>query len=405
MMGIINLSGGSAMKWTENRFKNSADAEKSTAYFSREEMRKVKRFHVSMPQYEPTKLHELPGRARSFGIDALYVKDESTRFGLKAFKGLGVSYAMARYFAGKFNLEAGALSFHELLEEAGKRPGETFATATEGNHGKGVAWGAGIFNQKGKVFLPEGAKKIRVEAVTGLGAEAEVTDMNYDDTVQYAADEAEKNGWILMQDTAWEGYTEIPADIMRGYTTVISEIESQLDHKAFEKITHVVLQAGVGSFAGAMAAALYNITDGKPPKIIVVEPEAADPIFRSAESESGGPVRIHGDMDTVMAGLSCGAPSPIGWEILKSTTDCFVSCDDEVSEKGMRLLGGPAGEDPSIVSGASGALPFGFLAEVMTDDVYSDLKEFLGLGDASRVLVISTEGDTDPDHHQRVMKR
>lgn len=403
MMDIIRKEVRS-MEWIRNKFKNTRNALSYTEDFSGEEMQKAYLFHKSMPQYKETTLHDLTGTAQKLGLGAVFIKDESTRFGLNAFKGLGASYAMACYFAGKADQEMNGTSFNELLGSISEYPVETFATATEGNHGKGVAWGAEIFNQKGKVFLPKGAAQARIQAVTDLGAEAEVTDLNYDETVQYVAEQAKKNDWILMQDTAWEGYTEIPVHIMQGYTTIISEIKTQLGQRSLEEISHVILQAGVGSFAGAMAAALYTLTDGKPPKIIVVEPLAANPIFRSADSKTGDAIMVQGEMDTVMAGLSCGAPSPIGWDILKSTADYFVSCDDTVSDKGMRLLGRPAGGDPSIISGASGAVSLGFLTEVMTNDDHSDLKESLGLVDASKLLLINTEGNTDPDNHKRVME-
>ncbi|WP_462422175.1 diaminopropionate ammonia-lyase [Salinicoccus sp. Marseille-QA3877] len=391
------------MEWIQNKFKDHTNVKKFTPDFSMENMEKVNNLHKSMPQYEKTPLYKLTKRSNEMGLGALFVKDESPRFCLNAFKGLGVSYAMASYFAGKLNQDIADLTFNELLEQVSEFPPETFATATEGNHGKGVAWGADIFNQKGKVFLPKGAAKSRVDAVTDLGAEAKVTDINYDDTVQYAADQSSGNGWILLQDTAWEGYEKIPTNIMQGYTTIISEITEQLESENLEQVTHVILQAGVGSFAGAMSAAIHNITGGNPPKIIVVEPTEANPILRSADSELGNPVRVYGAMDTTMAGLSCGEPSPIGWNILKSTADYFISCKDEISDKGMRILGRPIEGDTKITSGASGALPAGFLHEVMTNDSYADLKEKLKLGSDSKVLVINTEGNTDPDNYQRVM--
>ena len=391
------------MEWIQNTFKDADNAKKFSKDFVETEIKKAHQFHKSIPQYEMTSLHELQDRSKELELGALFVKDESTRFGLNAFKGLGASYAVASYFAGKLSLDMTETTFNELLEEVSKYPAETFATATEGNHGKGVAWAAGIFNQKGKVFLPKGAAEARVDAVTELGAEAKVTDINYDDTVQYTADQAGGNGWILLQDTSWEGYEDIPTNIMQGYTTIISEITEQLESENLEQVTHVILQAGVGSFAGAVSAAIYNITGGNTPKIIVVEPSAADPLFRSADSELGNPVRVYGDMDTMMTGLSCGEPSPIGWNILKTTTDYFISCDDDVSAEGMRMLGKPAAGDRKITSGASGALPAGFLHEVMTNDSYADLKENLKLSSGSTVLVINTEGDTDPDNYQKVM--
>src|SRR5699024_7841796 len=210
-------------------------------------------------------------------------------------------------------------------------------------------------------------------------------------------------GWILLQDTAWEGCEEIPTDIMMGYTTIVSEITEQLESESLDQLTHVILQAGVGSFAGAVAAAIYNVTEGNSPKIIVVEPSEADCMFHSASSELGEPFRIYGEMNTMMAGLSCGEPIPIGWNILKSTADYFVSCEDEISAKGMRKLGKPTENDVKIVAGASGALPAGFLYEVMTNDSHSDLKENLELSSSSKVLIINTEGDTDPDNYRKIM--
>lgn len=389
------------MEWLENQFKDGSDVKKFTEVFSLANMKKANHFHESLPQYEKTPLYQLTGFSEDVSLGAVYVKDESTRFGLNAFKGLGASYAMAGYFSRKLNMEDS--SFSELVAAVSEYPAETFATATEGNHGKGVAWGAEIFNQNCKVFLPKGAASARVEAVTDFGAEAKITDVNYDDTVQYAADQSSGNGWILLQDTAWEGYEEIPSDIMLGYTTIVSEITEQLESENLEHVTHVVLQAGVGSFAGAVAAAIYNVTDGEPPKIIVVEPSEANCMFHSAESELGEPLRIYGDMNTMMAGLSCGEPSPIGWNILKFTADYFILCEDEISAEGMRRLGKPVKYDAKITSGASGALPAGFLYEVMTNDSHADLKTNLKLGKDSKVLVINTEGDTDPDSYKKIM--
>lgn len=389
------------MEWLENQFKNEDNAKRYTGGFTGENMKKARRFHNSLPQYDKTSLHQLTGFSEETGLGAVYVKDESSRFGLNAFKGLGASYAMAGYFSRK--LDMADSTFNELLEAVSEYPAETFATATDGNHGKGVAWGAEIFNQNCKVFLPKGAASTRVTAVTERGAEAKVTDINYDDTVQYAADQSSGHGWILLQDTAWEGYEEIPSDIMLGYTTIVSEITEQLEPGNLDQLTHVILQVGVGSFAGAVAAAIYNITDGDPPKIIVVEPSEANCMFHSAESELGDPLRIYGDMNTMMAGLSCGEPSPIAWNILKSTADYFISCDDEISAKGMRMLGRPAKDDAKITSGASGALPAGFLYEVMTNESHADLKANLNLGSDSKVLVINTEGNTDPDNYKKIM--
>jgi len=391
------------IKWVENRFKGRSQHMKSVDLYSAERMEKVNDFHASMPDYKQTPLHELENLSELIGVGSIYVKDESERFGLNAFKGLGVSYAMAEYFAGKLDIDLDDFIFDELLGKILDRPPVIFSTATDGNHGKGVAWASKLFRQEGRVYMPEGTAKSRLDAVLEYGAEGTITEMNYDETVEYVQEISRENGWVHIQDTAWEGYTELPRYIMQGYTTIIAELKRQLQGTNFGEVTHVILQAGVGSFAGAMAAAIYNLTDGRPPRIIVVEPKKADCLHQSAKSEDGRPVRVHGRLDSMMTGLSCGDPSPVGWEILKSVTDGFASCDDSISAAAMRILGNPAGEDGKVVSGESGALPLGFLYEVMTNEEYGDLKEQLGLDADSKVLTISTEGDTDPDNYRRVV--
>jgi len=391
------------IKWAENRFKGRWQHMKSAELYSAERMEKVNDFHASMPGYEQTPLYELKNLSELLGVGSIYVKDESGRFGLNAFKGLGVSYAMAEYFAGKLNIDLDDFTFDELLGKVSDSPTVIFSTATDGNHGKGVAWASELFHQEGRVYMPEGTAKSRLDAVLEYGAEGIITEMNYDETVEHVQEISRENGWVHIQDTAWEGYTELPMYIMQGYTTIIAELERQLQGENPGEVTHVILQAGVGSFAGAMAAAIYNLTGGRSPRIIVVEPQKADCLHQSAKSEDGSPVRVHGSLDSMMAGLSCGAPSPAGWEILKSVADGFASCDDSVSATGMRVLGNPAGEDKKVISGESGAVPLGFLYEVMTNEEYGCLKEQLGLGADSKVLTISTEGDTDPDNYRRVV--
>jgi diaminopropionate ammonia-lyase len=293
--------------------------------------------------------------------------------------------------------------FDGLLSALENRPPVTFATATDGNHGKGLAWAASLFGQQAKVFMPEGSEASRLEAIRELGAEAEIMNLNYDDTVERVAALAEENGWVLVQDTAWPGYEEIPLSIMKGYTTIITEVQSQLGKNDFHGITHVFLQAGVGSFAGAMAAALFNLTGGEGPTIVVVEPDQADCFHRSIQNPSGDPQRVTGALDTMMAGLACGEPSIQGWEILKASADAFISCGDETSARGMWLLGKPEGDDQSIVSGESGAAPFGAFHRLMTEAEYQVERQQLGLNGTSNVLFISTEGDTDARNYARIM--
>ena len=217
------------------------------------EAEKARRFHSGLPGYAPTPLVSLDGLAHSLGVSKIWIKDESKRFGLNAFKALGGSYAMARCLSEKLGKPLEEMSFEELCAPAARRAlGDiTFVTATDGNHGRGVAWAARLLGQKAVVYMPKGSAAERLENIRAQGAQAEITEYNYDDAVRLANRMAEEHGWILIQDTAWPGYEEIPAHIMQGYTTLAAETLQQLEEQGAERPTHLFLQAGVGSFAGA----------------------------------------------------------------------------------------------------------------------------------------------------------
>jgi len=176
------------MKWVRNEHKKNKIIPCEIDYFSKKEMKKAYQFHASMPGYAPTPLHSLSGLSKSLGVDAIYVKDESKRFGLRAFKGLGASYAMASYFAKKMSLDLHATDFSSLMERVKDLPTSTFATVTAGNHGKGVAWAARLFEQEARVYLPKGSSSARQQAIQKLGAGASISDLNYDDTIKHVAD-------------------------------------------------------------------------------------------------------------------------------------------------------------------------------------------------------------------------
>jgi diaminopropionate ammonia-lyase len=391
------------IQWVENQFKKSRSDIKELHTFSEKEMKKAMNFHSSVPHYKDTPLYSLTGLSEFLGVKEIYVKDESQRFGLNAFKGLGVSYAMASYFASVLSIDLSSTNFDMLTKQVKSLSTSTFATATDGNHGKGVAWAAGLFGQNANVYMPKDSSEARLEAIQNLGANACITNLNYDDTVQMVDSLAQDNNWVLIQDTAWEGYVTIPMFIMQGYLTIIGEILEQFKDESFKEITHVILQAGVGSFAGAMAAFIHNITSHSTPKIIIVEPSNAACLYQSAVHPTGAPQRVHGDLATIMAGLACGEPNPVGWEILKSVSDYFFYCDDSISAKGMRVLGNPIAQDPKIISGESGAVPLGLLYELMSDSESSELKTKLELDKSSKILVINTEGDTDPINYRKVV--
>jgi len=372
---------------------------------STQQAEKTSRFHQGLPGYEQTPLVSLDALASKLGVSKLWVKDESKRFGLNAFKALGGSYAMGEYLAGKLGKPIEELTFAELCSNQAKRAlGEiTFVTATDGNHGRGVAWSARLLGQKSVVYMPKGSAMERLENIRAQGAQAEITEFNYDDAVRLADRMAKEHGWVLVQDTAWPGYEQIPAHIMQGYTTLAREIGQQLEQAGEEKPTHLFLQAGVGSFAGAVLGYFASLWGEQRPITTIMEPDQADCVYRSAKADDGKLHFVTGDMNSMMAGLCCGEPCTISWEIINSYADAFVSCGDEYSARGMRLLGRPEGDDPVVVSGESGAVGAGVLEGILTEKRLQLLRQALGLNEHSRVLLISTEGDTDRANYQKVL--
>ena len=370
-------------------------------FLNEEEARKVQQFHASFPVYEKTPLAALPDTAAALGLGAMYVKDESYRFGLNAFKVLGGSYAIGNYLAQKLGMDISELPYEKMIsDEVREKLGEiTFVTATDGNHGRGVAWTANQLKQKAVVYMPKGSAEERLKNIQAEGADASITDLNYDEAVRLANSQAEKNGWVMVQDTAWEGYEDIPTWIMQGYGTMGFEAWGQLP----EKPTHIFLQAGVGSMAGAVTGFFSNVYKEDRPIITIVEPNKADCLFRTAEANDGKLHFVTGDMNTIMAGLACGEPCSIGWNVLHSYADNFISCPDYAAAKGMRILGNPEGKDGKVISGESGAATVGCVAEIMTNPDLAWLKEKLQLDENSKVLFFSTEGDTDKENYRAIV--
>lgn len=371
--------------------------------FGPETAEKARKFHESFLEYQPTPLVRLKELSKVLGVSDIYVKDESFRFGLNAFKVLGGSYAIGRFIAEKAGLDVQSLSSEKIMDpKVRERVGEmTFVTATDGNHGRGVAWTAKRLGQKSVVYLPKGSAKERLDNIRMLGADACITEFNYDEAVRFAQIQAKKNGWVMVQDTSWEGYEKIPRWIMEGYTTMAAEIVQQLDNI---RPTHIFLQAGVGAMAGALTGYFSTVyEEEKCPVIIIAEPDRADCLYRSADAGDGAIHPVTGDLDSIMAGLCCGEPCTIGWEILRDQVDCFVSMPDYVAAKGMRILGNPAGQDKRIISGESGAATVGLAAELMQNKELVHLRDVLGLGRDSVLLCVSTEGDTDKANYRRIV--
>ena len=367
------------LKWTVNHVAKSDD--KHLELMSEENVKKANEFHKSFPQYTVTPLQDLAALASYLGVKSIHCKDESYRFGLNAFKVLGGSYAMGRYIAKEVGKDISELPYAVLSSEALRKEfGQaTFFTATDGNHGRGVAWAANRLGQKAVVRMPKGTTKTRFDNIAKEGATVTIEEVNYDDCVRMAAAEAAKTEHgVMVQDTAWEGYEEIPSWIMQGYGTMVMEADQQLKEAGIDRPTHVFVQAGVGSLAGAVVGYFAHKYKENPPVMVVCEASAADCLYRSAMKESGELVKVGG-------------------------VSVFASCPDWMSAKATRIYANPLGSDPHIVSGESGSVPLGLCYTALHDEDAKDLKEALKLDESSNVLVISTEGDTDPVRYREIV--
>ena len=307
-----------AIKWTVNRMPKSDD--RQLGVMSLPSVAKARFFHSSFPQYSITPLDQLSGMAAYLGLGGLFVKNEAHRFGLNAFKVLGGSFAMARYIAQEMDRDVSEMTYDYLTSENFRREfGQaTFFTATDGNHGRGVAWAAHKLGQKAVVHMPKGSSKPRFDNIAKEGAQVTIEELNYDDCVRLAAAEAERTEHgVIVQDTAWDGYEEIPSWIMQGYGTMASESAEQL-RVGVNRPPHVFIQAGVGSLAGAVVGYYTNLFPNDPPKFIVMEAMAADCLYQGALAGDGKPRAVTGDLRTIMAGLACGEPNTISWDILRN---------------------------------------------------------------------------------------
>lgn len=393
------------VQWVANNLPET-EAKNELSLMAPDAIRQVRDFHASFPQYDRTPLAKLDKLASRLGVGGIYVKDESYRFGLNAFKVLGGSFAMAKFIAKQTGRDISDLGYSQLTspkvkEELGSF---TFFTATDGNHGRGVAWAANQIGQKSVVYMPKGSSLTRLENIRKEGSDASITDMNYDDAVRLAsANSAKTPNSVVIQDTAWEGYEEIPGWIMQGYGTMALEAVEQLKECGVERPTHIFVQAGVGSLAGAVQGFFANYYPDNVPVTTVVEAAVADCLYRSAVKADGTTVNVGGDLFTIMAGLACGEANTISWEILKSKTRFFASLPDYTAAWAMRVLAAPVPGDTRVVSGESGAAGLGAFLAVMADPKLADLKKALGLNADSRVLFFNTEGDTDPDQYRRIV--
>ena len=392
------------LEFTLNKTPRSFDSWLSL--MSEENVLEALRFHRSFPQYKVTPLHSLSDLAEYLGIGSLYVKDESYRFGLNAFKVLGGSFAIAKYISSRTGIPVDGLPYKVLAsKELRDKIGQTtFYTATDGNHGRGIAWAANKLGQKAVVRMPHGSSEIRRRNIAKEHAEVTIEDLNYDDCVRLATEQAmaDPNG-VIVQDTAWKGYTDIPSWIMQGYGTLAVEADRQMIADGCERPTHIIIQAGVGSLAGSVVGYFMNKYRSNPPIMCVVEAGSADCLYRSAKRGDGKMVKVKGKLDTIMAGLACGEPNLIGWDILRNHADGFASAPDWMSAMGTRIYGVPLDNDPQIISGESGSVTMGFLWGISMYKRYNYIRKALKIGPSSRVLLVSTEGNTDPRRFREVV--
>lgn len=387
--------------WCENKLPKTSDLYLSE--MGEDKIAAARAFHQSFPEYSPTPLVPLQDMSRLLNLGAVYIKDESYRFGLNAFKVLGGSFAIAKFVEKQLSRP---VDFPFLTSEEFKSSFSpmTFFTATDGNHGRGVAWAAKRLGQKAVVLMPKGSSKARFDNIAALGAAVTIENLNYDDCVRKAAAlSAQTPGSVVIQDTAWEGYEEIPTYIMQGYGTLISEAVDEFLQKEKTPPTHVFVQAGVGSLAAAVCGYLVNRFGKNAPRLIVTECRAADCFYRSANAADATAQAVSGDLNSIMAGLCCGEVNTIAWDILKNHAAAFVSCEDEISALGMRLLSSPLKGDSRVISGESGAVGMGLLYLACQNAALSEFKKAIGLNGHSKVLLISTEGDTDPERYREIV--
>lgn len=353
------------------------------------------------PGYAPTLLHALPGLARQLGLGALFYKDESQRFGLKSFKALGGAYAVLRLLAGKIAQQTGGPTppASEILSGRWRDivARQTVTCATDGNHGRSVAWGAQMFGCRCVIYIHATVSEGRRAAIARYGAEVVRIEGNYDDSVRHADAQAKANGWTVVSDTTYEGYRDIPIDVMHGYGVLSQEVIAQIGDPP---PTHVFVQAGVGAFAASVAAAFWLAWGERRPKLVVVEPIEADCHLQSAQA--GRPTVVTGALDTVMAGLACGEVSPAAWEIVSAAASAYVALEDRYALDAMRAFAQPVAGDRAIVSGETGAAG---LAALLAAQQHAPLRALLELDASSRVLLLGSEGDTDPEIYKTITGR
>jgi len=346
------------------------------------------------PRYAPTPLRLLDRAAARANVGAIWYKDEAGRFGIGSFKALGGAYAVARLLLRLVSLEVGRdITMGELVRGPLRPLAQrvTVTCATDGNHGRSVAAAAQMFGCRCTIFLHRDVSAGREAAIRAFGAEIRRIDGNYDDSVHAASRAAEENGWQLVSDTSWPGYENVPRDVMQGYAVMLIETLQQLAAAQAGALTHVFVQGGVGGLAASVTAHLWEEAGPAAPIVTVVEPEKADCLFQSALA--GRPRPASGDLSTVMAGLACGEVSTEAWRVLSVGARFFITIEDAPAIAAMRLLAQRGAAAESIIAGESATAGLAALLEV---SAHPELRGKLGLDAHSNVLLIGSEGATDP---------
>lgn len=352
---------------------------------------------TSWQGYAATPLHTLPALAQALGVAAVHYKDEGSRFGLGSFKALGGAYAVARLLCRELGARLGReLSTQDLLtpELRALCADITVTCATDGNHGRSVAWGAQLFGCRCVIYIHATVSEGRKAAIAHYGAEVVRTPGNYDDAVRQADADAQLHGRFVISDTSYPGYMDVPRDVMQGYQLMVQEAAQQLARRP----THIFVQAGVGGLAAAVCGYFWERDGSERPIFVVVEPDRADCLTQSAKA--GRLTAVTGDIDTLMAGLACGEVSHLAWEILEHGTDGFCVINDQAAVEAMRLLARPLGNDPVIVAGESAVA--GVAAAVAACQSEA-ARQVLGLTADSRILFFGSEAATDPQLYEQLV--
>ena len=349
--------------------------------FSAAEYEAVRKFYLRQ-QFPATPMLRLPGLARALNVGEIFLKDESQRSTLHAFKLLGVEYAVQR------------------LRESGRLAGNShLVCATDGNHGRAVAHVAQEYGCPATVFVPGYTVRARIEAIENEGAEVVVVDEGYDAAILEAARFAEREGATVVSDTSWPGYEEIPRWIMAGYTQIMEEAAGQWLPDAPPDL--VFVQVGVGGLAGAVVSWLCHYYSKKRPFVISCEPAGAACLLESLRA--GKRLQLQGSLPTIMAGLRCGQVSMVAWPLLSDAVDAAVAVTDDYAARAMQLLARPKGVDPVVEAGESGACGLAALLAVLQDTRLRPVCEAGRIGSASRILFLNTEGATDPELYHRMV--